>query len=293
MRRRRFALLSLFASFATWGCTEAIPLGSECPADPGVCKRPASGDGAPRPELPEDEDDDLEPLDGGAPFPARDAEPPVEAGSAVDAGEPRDGGPIPLFPAMRNPSFELTGGAAGDVTVLSLNGTVIAPWYTCQPVGGGTPGPLTAVRVEHGAVARDTVDGGALDQAVAPQHGTVFVSMQYFAGLIQLPLLQQLREPMRAGVPYGLAIDVRVSNPASNLSLILAGTADSCWSSNDLLTVTPPITQSGWRTLCLHFTPATDLPNLVLAVGSTTPLDGSRLFLDNLRSVDGCVESPQ
>lgn len=271
------------------GCSEGVSLGTECPRHMGICRQ--SLDGAIQGG--DDDDDRSEPSDGLD-------EPPVmtphDASVLLDAmplppdashGDVVDAGVAALFPGLFNPSFELTAGNTGDVTVLSANGTVIAPWYTCQPIGGGTSGPLSAVRAERSAVVRTTLpDGGVQDVSVTARDGATFVSMQYFAGLLQIPLVQKLTEPLRPGADYEIAVDVLVSNPASRLALAVSGASDNCWASTDrLLTMTTGILSSSWQTVCLPFRASDAYSRLVFAVSADNLLNGNRIYIDNLRPV--------
>jgi hypothetical protein len=268
------------AMLALAGCTELVVIGDECRRDACIVEL----DGRVI-EVPLDAGvDSREPdLDANV-VPVPDAQPDV---ILVDRYVPApDDAAVWMPPDLMNPSFEVTDGQPGDVTAVSLpTGTAIAPWFTCQPIGGG-PTALTGVRAE----ALVAVSDEGLPTVVRPRDGLTFIAMQYFVTLFAPALLQQLATPLHTGTLYGFAIDVRTSNPDANLSLQVFGASAPCLSTEDatLLTATAPITRPGWQTVCLRFNAPSELPFLMLVESAESPLSGDRLFFDNLRSVEAC-----
>lgn len=273
------------------GCIEAIPLGSECPSAPGVCQpmgldagRGASSTGPSTP-----------PHDAA---PADAARAPIEAAVPPESDPPEDaGGPRQLLlPALDNLSFEFTGSEPGDVTVIGPNRSIIAPWYTCQPIGGGKAGPLSAVRAERAVLivdARDADASVAID-SIQPTDGDTFVSEQYFAGLLSVPLVQQLAEPLRAGEEYGFAIDVRATGPMPRLALSVYGADGGCLPSGNahLLAIVQPERVRKWQTVCVRFVAPLPHTHLFFSVTSDSLLNGDRLFIDNIRQTAECETPP-
>jgi hypothetical protein len=264
------------------GCTEAVLLGDACRGDaPCVVE-----------------------LDGRVlelPIDARvDARvPDLDARSAVLLDAQSDGGPgdsyVPapddaavwMMPHLENESFDLTEGQPGDVAAVSLpTGTVIAPWFSCQPIGGG-PGALTGVRAE--TLVALTEDG--LPDIVTPQDGITFVAMQYFVTLFPPALVQELKTPLRPGTSYGFALFVRTSSPSANLSLQVYGAEAPCVGVSDatFLTASDAITSSGWQRVCLHFSTPKELRYLMLVENAPGALSGDRLFFDDMDSVEECA----
>jgi hypothetical protein len=263
------------------GCSELVSLGTVCPEGNGICAVP--------------EDAALLPADVG-PLPADGgvAVPVAEAGADVnDAGQGPQLAPdadVPVveplvaFPQLRNGDFALTNGAPGDVTYLSVpTATLIAPWFTCQPIGAGD-GIATAVRAESSVTLADSeTPPGAM--VGAPDGSETFVSIRHLVTLVDLPLVQRLAEPLRQGQRYAIAVDVRTGNTDALLSLQLrGGNADLCLStsSQSVLAETDPITQVGWQTVCLPFVAPLDYTHLILSVKSELLRD-ARLFFDHMR----------
>jgi hypothetical protein len=233
--------------------------------------------------------------DSGAP-PAR----PDSASPSVDSGVPtQPTEPVPdadvvepqlsAFPAIQNRGFDLNPGSnPGDISTLSS--TVIAPWYSCQPISGGD-NPTTAVRAESSVMLSESeTPAGAV---VTPRDGSgTFISMQYLVKFVPIPLVQRLAEPLHASEHYALAVDVQSPNLPAMLSLQLRGSTedDPCLDLNqDLLVESDPVTTPGWQTLCLPFTGTADYKYLVLSLQSGALLGGAlmttsaRLFFDNMR----------
>jgi hypothetical protein len=261
------------------GCTELVVIGGEC-RDRDACLVELDGQ-LYEPSLDASVDRRAPELDARVEVDGAD-----DAAVMVDSDVPNDAA-VWMRTGLTNPSFEVTDGTPGDVTAVSLpTGTVIAPWFTCQPIGGG-PTALTGVRAEA-LVAISGEDG--LPTVVRPQDGLTFIAMQYFVALFSPALVQELATPLRAGTRYGFALDVRTSNPSAGLSLQVFGANAPCAGIAEAtaLGATPPITTSGWQTVCLRFPAPTDLPYLMLVENAATPLSGDKLFFDNLRSVEAC-----
>lgn len=270
--------VTLSASLALTGCIEVVGLGSECPPDVFRCP-------------------DLPPMDQPSAEPHFDASvivrPPIDddAGDDVTLGNQDDAlatrdasvdGALLPVPALANWSFELTQGQPGDVTTISLPSfTAIAPWFTCQPIGGGTT-PLTAVRAEYG------LDPRAL-YPIGPTDLSTFTSIRYFANVVQVPLVQKLSEPLRAGHPYAFSIDVRATGSIAHLSLQVRG-ANDCLSigSPELLAESDLVQPGGWQRICLAFTPINDHAMLLLQVNSNPQVSDDLLLLDNIGAAVDC-----
>jgi hypothetical protein len=268
------------ASVALSGCIEIIGLGSECP--PQVLRCPdlppfvaPSLDAAVvvAPSTKDDDDAGIDIMLGNQ----RD-----EALEARDASA--DGDVLLPVPALANWSFELTQGEPGDITAISLPSfTSIAPWFTCQPIGGGTT-PLTAVRAERELQA-NTID------PIGPTDRAAFTSIRYFASLVQVPLVQKLNEPLRAGHPYAFSIDVRATGSVAHLSLQVRG-ANDCLSigSPELLAESDPVQPGDWQRICVAFTPLHDHAMLLLQVNSNPQTSDDLLLLDNIGAALDCPE---
>lgn len=267
------ALQALTALPTLGACSELVSLGSDCPAGEGLC---------------------LVDEDANVPDPG----PRVDAGFgsgtdgalrdagviiAVDAAAPSP--QIPRFPMLRNVDFDLTSGAPGDVTAVSLpTATAIVPWFTCQPIGFGN-NLTTAVRAENSVTLTESeTPPNELFSAV--DGSDTFVSIRHLVTLVDLPLNQWLTEPLVAGEHYGIVLDVRSADTSALLSLQLRGGSldDVCLNAGaqEILAETAPIVTPGWRTVCVDFTPAGNHTHLVLSVQSAAVTD-ARIFLDNLR----------
>ncbi|HEX5658015.1 MAG TPA: hypothetical protein VFX59_12505, partial [Polyangiales bacterium] len=132
------------------GCTELVVIGDEC-REQSACIVELDGRVV---EVPLDASLDARTpdLDAGL-TPELDGE--ADGGFADHYVPAPDDASVWMTPALINPSFEVTDGQPGDVTAVSLpTATVIAPWFSCQPVGGG-PGALTGVRAETRVAVND------------------------------------------------------------------------------------------------------------------------------------------
>jgi hypothetical protein len=268
------------------GCSELVALGSECPVGDTICPK-VRNDGAVNTDPP---DVAAIPSDWDAgSVPSSDAA-VHDAGSMV--ADPTDSGTLEVGLSafdVGNGEFSLTSGGPGDVTTVSLTAfTTIQPWFTCQPIGGGS-NPTTAVRAENMVTlsSTETPPGEVVVAPNAVDDTDTFISIRHLVSLVDVPLLQQLPEPLMAGHRYALAIDVRTSNTDALLSLQVRGgnVGDSCVGAQGQTTLaeTDPITTPDWHTVCLPFTATVEYTHLVLSVKSDLLRD-ARLFLDNLRS---------
>ncbi|MET0283237.1 MAG: hypothetical protein ABW352_02160, partial [Polyangiales bacterium] len=221
-----------------------------------------------------------------------------DTGSIADA---TSGTTLPPLPPLRNESFEFQNdtNVAGDVTALNTLLTDISPWYTCQPIAAGqTANSLTAVRAEKGLEAGTTE--GAPKVAVSPDDGNTFITIGYLVNIVPMPLLQRLSTPLRAGQEYAFAIEALATSADALLSLEVRGNEQGCLgpSSQSMLVRSAPITAQSWTTVCVRFTPTTDLSYLILAAEPNFPdsnidpgqmliegdiLGGPRLVFDNIR----------
>lgn len=288
--RLGFVLPTIVLLAPVVGCSELVALGSECPVGDTVCTAvqqdgAVSGGGRDVSAVPADRDAGSRPSDSGQ----RDA---GARPGAVDGATPAVG-----FSAFEvgNGEFSLTSGSPGDVTAVSLPTiTGIQPWFTCQPIGGGS-NPTTAVRAENSVTlgVGETAPGEVVVAPNAVDDTDTFISIRHLVTLVDIPLLQRLPEPLQAGRRYAVAIDVRTGNTDALLSLEVRGgnVGDSCVGAQGQtrLAETDPITAPGWTTVCLPFTAPVEYTHLVLSVKSDLLRD-ARLFLDNLRSAtpDDC-----
>ena len=274
---------SLFA-----GCHESVLLGSQCPEFVDRCDQivvgppgdpDAAGLDAAFPDGGIDSGVSGPLLDGSldaTPGDAADATPPGRADAGLDAAL-LDGGAGVLFPALRNGSFELTRGRPGDIAYspidpIPLGTNLIEPWGACRT----------------GFSALESADSspGSGRQDVLPREGAVFVQSEV-AGIGTSGLRQTLETPMRGGLRYGFAIDVRASVGA-DLTLVISASQIDCVSGAKLAD-TGPISDQGWQRVCLSFVPLIDTPQLLLQP-MARGLDGSgRVFFDNLRSDPSCT----
>lgn len=288
--RRELAGLAaapLFASVVALGvllsgCLEAVSLGSECPArfsrcEPNIEGPPDGPDGSPRdaslPSMAMDAGfvDVRPPLDAsldGASEPSVDASGDASVGEPVDASA-LDGGAAPLFPELRNGSFELTRGRPGEIAYspidpIPLGTNLIEPWGAC--------------RIGFSALESS--------QGVLPRDGAVFVEADLsFIGVSGLR--QTLVTPMRGGTRYGFAIDVRASAGA-DLALQVSASQVDCVAGVKLAE-SGRISTVGWQRVCLSFVPLIDTPQLLLQPVARGLDTNGRLFFDNLRADPTCV----
>lgn len=263
-----------------------VDLGSECPPNLSVCP---DGPGAPPPGAPDGPPASL--LDAGPAFPSddvgREGTLPGDAAVPVDGNGEGTGGAVPMLPALLNRSFELTQGGPGDVTAVSLPSfTSIAPWYTCQPVGQGSTGPLSAVRAEN-TLGLGNVDAGT---AIGATDARTFVSIRYFGNVLQVPLIQRLVAPMNPGTRYGFAVDVRTTSLTAHLSLQIKGGNDCLGITQqpEVLSTTTPVAPGGWRRVCVSFLPKASYNLIGLQAVSTIPVSDDMLLVDNLREASDC-----
>lgn len=263
------------------GCLEAVSLGSQCPARFDRCEPifegPTGGpDGSLGPAMPPLGLDAgvinvSPPLDGSldattGPLVDATSDAPSSEGSdasLVDGGEP------PLFPALRNGSFELTRGRPGEIAYspidpIPLGTNLIEPWGAC--------------RIGFSALESS--------QGVLPRDGEVFVEADLsFIGVSGLR--QTLAMPMRGGTRYGFAIDVRASVGA-DLALQVSASQVDCVAGVKLAESARVSTQ-GWQRVCLSFVPLIDTPQILLQPVARGLDTSGRLYFDNLRADPTCV----
>lgn len=283
MRLRFSPLLALGALL---GCVENVPIAAECPPDRSA------------PCFVE--------LDGGEVDAPPTVLPPVaraDAGTRDGATISAEAGTSPAtMPPLENLSFEFSSAnsVAGDVTTVSNLTTItaIAPWYTCQPIGGQTGNSVTAVRAETGLPAG--TKEGEPKVAVAPSDGETFITVGYLVNIVPMPLLQHLATPLRDGQRYAFAIDALATSTTAMLSLQLRANTQGCLgaSSQQKLFTSEPISAQTWSTVCVSFTSPAELDYLILAAepsaGSTIDpaemliegdiLGGPRLMFDRIRA---------
>ncbi|MET0340677.1 MAG: hypothetical protein ABW252_06730 [Polyangiales bacterium] len=275
------ALVSLVGA-----CSELVDLGSECPPHVSVCLDPPPPVEVPGPSVPGPT------LDAGSAGTIDmlgerdDAQRPSDGGPAVD-GNGEGSGAVATLPALFNRSFELTQGGPGDITTVSLpTFTSISPWYTCQAIGQGSTGPLSAVRAEN------TLDAGSAEAAgaIAATDARTFVSIRYFGNVLAVPLIQRLGAPMTRGTRYGLAADVRALSSSTHLSLQVKGGNDCLGITQqpEVLATTAPVTPGAWQRVCISFVPSATYNLIGLQAVSTSSLSDDILLVDNLREATDC-----
>lgn len=287
------AWLAACATFALLGCEETVALGTECPPIGRLCllgsdATPAldAGVGAGTDGGGQVGIDD--PLFDAAAFAIDDGGIPLLA--VDDAGFGAMG---EAFPALRNPSFLITGGAAGGVTaVINVSVDVpaeIAPWEACQLVDlKVVPGlNFTAVTVAR----KVTYTNGV----ITPTEGDSFLSITFPdfvpTAIAEIPISQQLMSPLRAGVTYGFAMDVRTADPTTTHTVKVYGSNTRCGRDHKLASADVPAGDA-WTTVCVRFTPTGNYTYLSLAAGSgaliQSPFTTPGLFIDNIRLATGC-----
>jgi len=278
MSRLNFFAIVWLGCAAMIGCSENIALGSECRELGSSCPPASVLDGADAP---------IPPSEAGRPDAARpmDAGPPLVDAFTPPAAEASSPGDASVVLVLGNPSFERLQGEPGDITTVNAivpGGTLIAPWYTCQPIGAGNTG-LTAVRAEA-MVERLDADGG-VTEVVQPSEGMTMVSIAHFANVF-FPLIQELEAPLASGQRYSFTLDVHALAEEPELWLQVWG-ADGCLP-DELLAESPPVRGPTWQTVCFDFTPEEPHRLVLLQAKSSSPLGGARLLFDNLQPTTGC-----
>jgi hypothetical protein len=211
------------------------------------------------------------PLDAsldGTTAPNADASADASGSGSVDAAV-ADGGDPPLFPALRNGSFELTRGRSGEIAYspidpIPLGTNLIEPWGACR----------------NGFSALEN------DQGVLPREGAVFVEADLsFIGVSGLR--QTLTTPMRGGTRYGFAIDVRASAGAE-LALQVSASQVDCVGGVKLAD-SGRVSNQAWQRVCISFVPLIDTPQILLQPLARGLDTNGRLYFDNLRNDPTCV----
>lgn len=275
-------------------CAERISLGSECPTQSGRCSIANDGDDAddeqPGPDAdigPPETDgkrdagklDASTSKDGGPKLPeagsARDSGSKPDAG--VEASVPEDAGP-PMFPAFRNPSFELNdSGTTGELEVLPLQSTALAPWYPCR-----------------NGIEVVTSFTTATNGPVHPTEGATFFADSFPAVALNINgLAQDLGEPLHAGQRYAFEVDLwSEKTNGTNLPELQVAAADllGCLAIGLPLATSKPIEPGAWRPTCLSFTAPREVSTIMLWVGAAPNFNNwdARLFVDNLRPTVDC-----
>ena len=281
--RSSFSLWLAVLTLASFACSEDIGLGSECREQPCPRVVPVESDARVR----------------DASAPSVDAALPIDASvkPVLDTSIPREtAAPPPLdasqsrwgqLPNVVNPSFELVPGRDyGEVTVVNpmLQGTMIEPWATCQPLPAGV---LTAVRAERDVSRTVTLaDGGVMDTPVTPSDEQALVVLSAFPSAF-FPIQQVLEQPLQAGVRYSFALDVQslVNEPA--LTVQVLGSSSGCLEEEALAEQGPASTRD-WQTLCFDFVPKQAHGRLLIRAKSTFLGSGS-LAIDNLREASDAL----
>jgi hypothetical protein len=305
----RCALVLIALLFCS-ACEETVVLGTECPAQNGVCEKRQSptgdendtgmtppegdrdgGDGSSQPNMD---------LDGGKEEPQGNDASQRDAGDGNGANvappkdarptEPEDAGPA-LFPPFVNPSFELVdGGREGDVVETTPGApspveTSIAPWYTCRrgisvssSVTYGLPGNQYTVRPVDG----DTFITDTFPIVVGNANG----------------ITQDLSAPLLPGQRYAFAVEVWAERDPLMFSepvLELAVSDGFGCLLGRKIGMSQSITPDGWRKACITFTtPAVSqlqpsIRTLMLLINAPNdPVNFAPMHFDNIRPDPEC-----
>ncbi|MDB4990351.1 MAG: hypothetical protein JWN04_5529 [Myxococcaceae bacterium] len=266
------------------GCSQAVELGSRCPAVTSVddvCQPAANA-----------------PSDTGAPLVSVDAavaappSPPTLLDGAATG--PSDGGVVTtdanvkgpshldgsvhgILPALQNHSFELTRGSPGalaysPIDPVPLGVNLAEPWSAC---GFG-------VSVLQNADS--TRNSGAND--VLPTNGPGFVEANLGVPALQ-GLRQTLSSPLKGDVRYSFMIDVRAAVGA-DVTLEVWGSFVDCVGAVRFTSVGK--VPEYWQSVCVAFVPPMDVPALFLqpSLRSSDTNGDLRIFFDNIRSDPNC-----
>lgn len=297
--RRCLQLATFLAPYAlAQGCSETILLGSECGDQRGPCRTTAIDASVDpvtmQPKTPPDarpyRDAEIRPpgMDGGqiAPPP-----PPHDAASEDD---------LPLARAIRNPSFELDdGGMPGVIAELGLPRTAAIPhWFTCQPLAASNG--FAAMEAQNQVtLARPNgtppdplmiIDAGP-PTIIQPRDGHTFVVAAPLirTGLLVLPLLQHLKEPLVAFENYAFELDVRATGPAK---LVIGGVnGATCSELVPLATADKLEEKREWTPICFELKPDFDFTHLAIRAEFELWSDVS-VYFDNLRVLRSCPPRP-
>lgn len=264
------------------GCLDRVSLGTDCVQ--GMRCGPLVGELPGTPGFPVQPGT---PLDGSMMPSTVDATLPSDAGTPDDAGasadatltlDAGDAGPELAFPALVNGSFEALRGDPGALAFsplepLPLGFTTSDSWGACR----------TGFSVLENAASTSEADL----QDVSPSDGMYFLEVGGGVGS-STGLRQTLETPMRARTRYALRVDLRASAGAQ-VGLEIFGSQLDCVNGAKLAE-TVAVSDQGWQSFCLTFTPIIDTPQLVLVPASRGSGGGTngRLFVDNLRRDPSC-----
>lgn len=264
------SLRSIVCLLLCAACTDDVALGSECPPLGDACRvrtprlQDQAANGADAGRGPSSGDD------GGA----------LAPDGQIEMASPDGGESGARFPALANPSLEMTfagpGSAAGGI--LSSFAVLATPWASCSAPGLG-PGCYTIADLR----GNFPIGAPTADQRLAPTDGKTLVN----ASPDGTALAQTLGEPLEAGARYAFMVDLASTTGAADLSLEVQGGTGPCFSPEPLATVGPAI-PGVWTSFCVRFTPSKEHGSLVLSVSSATASTGTRLFIDNLRRDPRC-----
>jgi hypothetical protein len=287
-------------------CEQTIVLGTECPPRSGPCdmKQPLPGeddDGGSTGGMRDGGDEQTnEGGDAGVDGPGRrdagagDSGPARDASVVPmrDAGPAEDAGPA-LFPAFRNPSFELFDG--GQVGALPpTTGTAgapaessIPPWYTCRP------GTSVNSLVMYGLGENQTT--------VRPRDGDTFATDTIPLVVFNLNngLTEELGEPLLPDQRYAFAVDLFAQpdllQPAEYVLDLLAADV-GCFFGRKLAS-SDRVVPGEWQTYCVRFisppeallqAPIRSVMFQLSAPGSPVNLSAA-MHIDNIRFDPKCA----
>lgn len=293
-------------------CEETIVLGTECPSRDGPCakKQPLPGDRDEAGSITEDGRDSGEvvnpSLDGGV-------DPGLLDSGAADSGRsPRDASVIQppdarpredagpaLFPAFRNPSFELVdGGQEGELDFTPTGPgpggqveTSIAPWYPCR---------------KGFSVKASAMYGFPNQTTVTKRDGQTFLTDSFPIVIKNYNgLMQELAEPMLPDRHYAFLVDIFVQPPIAisatpvQYSFELQDGDLGCLAPRKLV-ASDPLTPGEWTTVCMNFMTPPESPlqqpirNVMITANSN--FDSLTLMaemnIDNIRYDPACANKP-
>jgi hypothetical protein len=282
--------LGVMGMLALGACTRTLVLGTDCPDQIRECTQESVNE----PVQPGSDDrldagEDLNPADATLMVPEdagiklRDAGVVPDLHHVPDAASDASLDAIPTFSLLdvANPEFQRNGGLGGDLVLSKLIGTLLPippfpllfaelpSWYACW---------ATSVN----SVSRDLV----LDGGIATNDYLMFV-------VNGTPVRQQLSQPLEAGAKYALALSIQsYPDPMERLVLEIRGANEEC-AVGDLLASTQELPgDAGWSPVCMEFATSRAYKYLLIApntIGSMRPSNASRMALDDLRSVPGCM----
>jgi hypothetical protein len=187
-----------------------------------------------------------------------------------------------LYPGFQNPSFEVTAGRPGDLAYQppgspALGPNTIAPWTACVP---GMAALTSSASITNAGDFGPTADA-------------VFAKLPILASTFS-GLTQVLTTPLRAGRTYGFRVDLRSTAAAPSLHLNVYDVAVPCLGNlTSPLAVSANVDNTGWKSVCVVFTPSAPVNALMLTAATDEELlSRETLFVDNLHADPSCAPQP-